>query len=100
MTRHQAFVHPEYVEGCFPCKIATIGYYGAFPTRSNVDATRERKWQAECDGYRDAVKQGIEPDGTSKVKVEFAKAMSDKAGVGYGTPEYKNHLANRVLEKV
>ena len=100
MTRHQALVHQEYVEGCFGCKVATVGFYGAFPTRTNVDATREKKWQGECDSYRDAVKQGIEPDGTTKVKVEFAKAMSDKAGVPYGTAAYKQHLANRVLEKV
>lgn len=80
-----------------------IGFNGCFPTRSlkagGSDATRQKKWDAECDAYRDAVKEGIEPDGTTKHKVEFAKAISDATGVGYGTPEFKERLVKDALER-
>lgn len=99
MTIHQR-THPEFVPGCYGCKIASVSTYGCYPTRGQgVDATKQKRWDAECDAYRDAVKNGIEPDGTTKPKVEFAKAMSDHAGVGYGTPEFKKKLATDALER-
>lgn len=80
-----------------------IGYNGCFPSRSvgagKSDATRQKKWDAECDAYRSAVKQGIEPDGTTKAKVEFAKAMSDRAGVGYGTADFKKQIVHDALTR-
>lgn len=80
-----------------------IGYNGCFPSRSvgagKSDATRQKKWDAECDAYRAAVKEGIEPDGTRKGQVEIAKALSDHAGVGYGTPEFKQQFVKKTLER-
>lgn len=29
--------HPEYVEGCFGCKVSTVGYDGKHKTRATVD---------------------------------------------------------------
>ena len=80
-----------------------LSYNGCFPTRSTgagqSDGTRQKKWDAECDAYRAAAKEGIEPDGTTKAKVEFAKAMSDHAGVPYGTPQFKEQVINKTLER-
>jgi len=80
-----------------------LNYSGCFPTRSRGsgrgDATKQKKWDAECDSYRAAVKEGIEPDGTTKAKVEFARAMSDHAGVPYGTPQFKEKVIHKTLER-
>lgn len=100
MTLHQRRTHPEPVPGCYACKIGTVSTYGCYPTRGmGVDASRQKAWDAECDSYRDAVKQGIEPDGTTKSKVEMAKAMSDHTGVAYGTPAFKEKLIKDTLER-
>lgn len=81
-----------------------IGFNGCFPSRSKGagrgDATKQKKWDAECDAYRDAVRQGIEPDGTTKTPVEMAKAASDVMGVGYGTPAFKQKVMEKTLERL
>jgi hypothetical protein len=43
-----------------------------------------RKWDNELNGYASAVKQGMQPDGTTTQAVQQALDISDKAGAGYG----------------
>lgn len=43
-----------------------------------------KRWDGELDAYRTAVKQGIEPDGTTKEKVEYATILSNEVGAAYG----------------
>ena len=43
-----------------------------------------KKWDGELDAYRTAVQQGIEPDGTTKEKVEYATILSNEMGAAYG----------------
>lgn len=44
-----------------------------------------KKWDKELQMYRDARKQGIQPDGTSTAKIQKALDISDKTGVAYGS---------------
>lgn len=101
MGLHQERTHPTPVDGCFGCKVQEIDILGYVKPRESgwVSRDKQKAWDSECDNYRSAVKQGIEPDTTKRAGVELAKAISDKAGVGYGTPEFKQYSVNRALEK-
>lgn len=49
-----------------------------------LDLTREKRNQSELDFYKSARDAGIQPDGTSRAKVEFAMRASDRFGGRYG----------------
>lgn len=104
MTLHQQNTHPEPVEGCFGCKIASVQFVGCFPTRSRgagrSDAIAQKRWDKELDRYEDARKQGIQPDGTTTAKIEAAERKSQKAGIAYGTDEYTVAKHKAVAEKL
>lgn len=66
MIKHQS-KHPEPVEGCFGCKLATINMSGtAMPTRrpmvQRYDAT-EKQWQKDIPAYRALRGNGLQPRG-------------------------------------
>jgi hypothetical protein len=82
MSLHQQQVHPEFVEGCFGCKVGTLQLTpGDATTRLNMSP---RKWDKELQAYRNARAQGIQPDGTSMRQIEKAVKISDKTGKAYG----------------
>lgn len=62
---------------------AGVRTYLASPSKG-LDGTRQKKWDAELSAYRAARRQGIQPDGTTKAKVEDAVRRSDAAGAAYG----------------
>lgn len=64
-------------------KAANVRTYLASPSKG-LDGTRQKKWDAELSAYREARRQGIQPDGTTKAKVEDAVRRSDAAGAAYG----------------
>ena len=64
-------------------KAANVRTYLASPSKG-LDGTRQKKWDAELSAYRAARRQGIQPDGTTKRKVEEAVRLSDAAGAAYG----------------
>jgi hypothetical protein len=73
MTLHQIQKHPEYVEGCFGCKVGTLEL-------NSGDAAKpisEKKWQGELNAYRDARSQGIQPAGTSMKQIQEAHKASE-----------------------
>ena len=73
MTLHQIQTHPEYVEGCFGCKVGTLEL-------NSGDAAKpisEKKWQGELNAYRDARSQGIQPAGTSMKQIQEAHKASE-----------------------
>ncbi len=51
-----------------------------------LDMSREKKWRRELSDYRDARKQGIEPDGTSRQAIDRAVRISDQTGQAYRAP--------------
>lgn len=82
MSLHQRQTHPEYVEGCFGCKISTLEL-GVGDARSGVSMSKT-KWDAELKAYKSAREQGIQPAGTSMKQIQKAVEISDKTGKAYG----------------
>lgn len=80
MSLHKQ-THPEYVEGCFGCKAATliVGYCG----RGDQDATSQKKWDKELDLYADTVRSGIQPESTKTRGIRAAQEWSEKTGIAY-----------------
>lgn len=89
--------HPEYVEGCFGCKVSTlkVGYCG----QGNQDLTRQKKWDAELDLYASAVNSGIQPESTKGPAVKAAIDWSNKNGTPYSEDAKVAHDENYVLER-
>lgn len=87
MTLHQFRTHPEYVEGCFGCKVAYVGHMGCTPTRSigagRSDRDLQKKWDKELDLYRSARKQGIQPASTGTRDIRRAIDASNTVGAAY-----------------
>ena len=81
MNIHQRQKHPEYVEGCFGCKIGTLELGAGDATRDISD----KKWNAELQAYRDARDQGMRPGGTSMAHVEAAYTASENLGRAYNS---------------
>jgi len=75
MSLHQERTHPEFVEGCFGCKAATL----------NLSNMHIRAWahsqEKELDSYRAARKQGIQPRSTKTKDIQTAVRASDKLGM-------------------
>jgi hypothetical protein len=62
---------------------AGVRTYLASPSKG-LDGTAQKRWDSELHSYREARRQGIQPDGTTKAKVEAAVRASDAAGAAYG----------------
>jgi hypothetical protein len=71
---HQLRTHPEFVEGCFGCKAATL----------HLANGEIRAWahsnEKELNLYSSVRKQGIQPRSTKTNDINKALRMSDKAG--------------------
>ena len=89
MGLHQIQTHPEYVEGCFGCKIQLLEL-------STGDAKRDisdKKWVGELDAYKEARAQGIQPAGTTHKHIQQAYAASEVLNKPYNAdtmPTAKN----------
>ena len=81
MNIHQRQTHPEYVEGCFGCKIGTLEL-GTGDTTRDVS---EKKWSSELNAYADARAQGMQPAGTSMHQIQAAYAASETLGKAYNS---------------
>lgn len=91
MTLHQRVTHPEFVEGCFGCKLSTLQLSTGDAGRA--DSMSQKKWDRELDMYASARKQGIQPAGTTMGAVKEALEASDKLGSAYNAdhmPAAKN----------
>lgn len=51
---------------------------------SGLDATKEKKWDAELAAYKAARAEGIQPDGTTMGQITRARRVSDETGTAYG----------------
>lgn len=56
-----------------------IGYCG----QGGGDKTSQQKWDSELNHYYGALAQGVEPEGTTRAKVDEALKISEKTGVAY-----------------
>jgi len=73
--------HPEFVEGCFGCKAATLELHPG--DAAHMREVPKRKWDAELNAYADARRQGIQPAGTSMKAVKDAVTASENLGKPY-----------------
>lgn len=55
------------------------------------DATTQKKWDRELDSYRDAVRQGMQPESTRTKDIQKAVQWSEKHGQAY-TAEAKQEV--------
>ena len=82
MSLHRIQKHPEYVEGCFGCKVSTLELNpGEASTRLTMSA---KKWDNELALYRQARSQGIQPDSTKTKDIRKAIDISNRTGIAYG----------------
>lgn len=96
-TLHQMVTHPEYVEGCFGCKVGTqrVGYCG----NGGQDATAQKKWDAELNAYDAARRAGIQPDATNRRQINQAVAWSDRTGIAYSEEAKQAYNKRKALER-
>jgi hypothetical protein len=79
MSLHQERTHPEFVEGCFGCKIGTLEL-------APGDASKpiaQKKWDGELAAYRAARAEGIQPGGTTWRQINAAREASEKLNKPY-----------------
>lgn len=81
MSLHREREHPEYVEGCFGCKISTLQTNSG--DASGGKGMPNKKWDGELQAYRDARAQGIQPAGTSMKNIVAAHKASETLGSAY-----------------
>lgn len=62
------------------------------------DFSRQKKWDNDLDAYASAVRQGIEPESTTRRDVDFAVAASHDTGIGFGTDSWESTIEHRALE--
>ena len=84
MALHRERTHPEYVEGCFGCKISIL-QLSTGDARGDVIAsgTTQKKWNSELEAYRSARAQGIQPNGTKRKQIQAAHDASERLGSAY-----------------
>ncbi len=78
MSLHQIRVHPEFVEGCFGCKIGTLELAPG-DARKQI---AQKKWDGELAAYRAARAEGIQPGGTTWRQINAAREASEKSCMG------------------
>ena len=82
MSLHRLRKHPGFVAGCFGCKASTLDLN---PGEANSRLTMSaKKWDNELALYREARKQGIQPDTTKTKDIRKAIDISSKTGRAYG----------------
>lgn len=92
MTIHQRQVHPEFVEGCFMCKVSTVKLNaGAASSNAEYHAieAREKRWQRDMPAYKRLRDQGYQPahidgsadlerDATTRFEIESGQIFKGK----------------------
>jgi hypothetical protein len=81
MSLHRRTTHPEFVEGCFGCKVSTLQMNPGDAAGDKL--VSKKKWDAELNAYSAARAQGIQPDGTSMKKIQAAVKASENMGTAY-----------------
>lgn len=98
MSLHREREHPEYVEGCFGCKISTLQVGTGDANSSRL--TSSKKFEAELDAYKKARADGIQPSGSTMKAIKEAEKASDTLGKAYqGDKMPKANLINNRVAK-
>lgn len=65
-------------------RVATTGLESTNPSFAT---NRQKKWDKELDAYESAVRQGVQPEGTTMPKIEKAMRASEATGQPYRADE-------------
>lgn len=76
--------HASYGECLRAKRVATTGLESTNPSFAT---TRQKKWDKELDAYEAAVKQGVQPAGTTMPKIEKAMKISEATGKAFRADE-------------
>lgn len=107
MTIHQRRTHPEYVEGCFGCKVSTVSF-GTVPGGARDQRTKvshARNVEKGLNRYRELKEAGEQPSGTSlraQRKDSYKKALWEKHGnqiADYNPPEQVKRIKKGLINK-
>lgn len=98
MALHQR-THPEPVDGCFACRIATVMVApSATPTRSPHAAevkAREARWGRDMPAYKRLRKNGQQPrciDGCAELESKAASAAEIELGITNVPAAYRSQV--------
>lgn len=85
MSLHRERTHPEFVEGCFGCKVGSLQLSTGDANGALVkNGWTNKKWDGELKAYKDARAQGIQPASTKMKDIKKALDASDKTGKPFG----------------
>lgn len=76
--------HRSYGECMRSKRVATTGLESTNPSFAT---NRQKKWDKELDAYESAVRQGVQPEGTTMPKIEKAMRVSEATGQPYRADE-------------
>lgn len=77
--KHRQDVHAEYVEGCFGCKVSTVGV-ATVPGGNRgpqEHKAREKQWKRDLESYAGARKAGLRPEASTRKAVERAEQRAE-----------------------
>lgn len=80
--------HPTF-GACMRAKNFRVGFC---KSHLGLDRTADKNWDKELTLYRDARRQGIQPDSTKTFDIRGAIEHSDKTGVAYGAQQKASGL--------
>jgi hypothetical protein len=81
MSLHRRTKHPEYVEGCFGCKVGDLQLSVGDARHDGVMSAKQH--DKELGSYFDATRQGIEPISTKTKDIQAAVRLSNDTGVAF-----------------
>ena len=87
--------HPDYVDGCFGCKLTTINFGtvpgGAKDRRTHISELKQR--EDDLHRYREKRRAGEQPDGTTKAAMDRSErkqeswVVKEQDLIDYNPPE-------------
>lgn len=86
MTIHQRQVHPEFVEGCFMCKVSTVQLHAGAANSSakyHEVENREKRWNRDMPAYKRLREQGYQPahiDGAADLERDASTRFEIESG--------------------
>lgn len=84
--KNEHSTHEKYVHGCFACKAETLQMQTGDAKSGLINnGYTQKTWKSELDLYKQARKQGIQPDSTKRKDIEKAIDISNKTGHAYGS---------------
>ena len=93
--------HPEPIEGCFGCKGLSIQMNaGDAKAAIREGGMTQKQWDKELAFYKDARRQGVQPEGTTRKAVEKALEASEVLNKPYNgeTMPASKYINNKTAE--